>query len=181
MSQAQQTTYQQQLATVGQPMNYNQLDNGYSQYVGWGQTIQDRGDYATLWEPNRLVQMQQKITELLAGVDEQNRPIVVPVNTIANVLSQVFGANRPEVGSIYSRYIQMEPESTRNDVRDIVDRTINIVVSQVKNEMLMIQQNKRLSIWSTLYGDFNKDQLRAHPPIKIRNKHPQYMAFFENF
>ena len=31
------------------------------------------------------------------------------------------------------------------------------------------------------YGDFNKEGLRAYPPIKLRNKHPQYMAFNMNY
>ncbi len=162
-------------------MNQNLLDNGYSKFAGWGQTIQDRPDYQSLWTPERLLLIQAKITQLLDGVDETGRQIQVPIDTIASVLSNVYESNRPEVGSIYSRYIQMEPESNRNDIREIIDRTINIIVSQVKNELLTIEQNKKLTIWNTLYGDFNKEGLRQHTPIKIRNKHPQLMAFQMNY
>jgi hypothetical protein len=162
-------------------MNTNYLDNGYSKYVGWGQTIQDRPDYDSLWSPARLTVIQDKITQLLDGLDESGRQIIIPLQTIGNVLSQCFESNRPQVGSIYSRYIQMEPESNRNDIRDIIDRTINIIVSQVKNEYLMIQQNKKLTKWNILLGDFNKEGLRAHAPIKIRNKHPQLMMFNLNY
>jgi hypothetical protein len=163
-------------------MNNNTiLDTSYQKYVGWGETIANREDYESMWTPNRLSIIQNKITQLLDGIDPQGRPIIVPLETIGSVLSEVFRSNRPQVGSIYSRYIQMEPESNRNDIRDIIDRTINIIVSQVKNELLMTQNNQRLTIWSTLYGDFNKEGLRQHGPIKIRKKHPQLMMFNMNY
>ena len=41
--------------------------------------------------------------------------------------------------------------------------------------------NNTLDIWNTVYGDFNKAGLRAHPKIKLREKHPQYMAFNMNY
>ena len=38
------------------------------------------------------------------------------------------------------------------------------------------------NIWTgTLYGDFNKAGLRRHPKIKLRERHPQYMAFNMNY
>jgi hypothetical protein len=162
-------------------MNNTVLDTSYQKYVGWGETIANRADYDSLWSAKRLQVIQDKITQLLDGVDENGRPIIVPLETIGSVLSEVFQSNRPQVGSIYSRYIQMEPESNRNDIRDIIDRTINIIVSQVKNELLTIQNNQRLTIWNTVYGDFNKEGLRQHAPIKIRKKHPQLMAFQMNY
>ena len=45
----------------------------------------------------------------------------------------------------------------------------------------MIEANKKLTIWNTVYGDFNKEGLRGHSQIKIREKHPQYMAFNMNY
>ena len=45
----------------------------------------------------------------------------------------------------------------------------------------MIEENHKLSVWNTIYGEFNEKGLRAHPPIKIRKKHPQYMAFNMNY
>jgi len=58
---------------------------------------------------------------------------------------------------------------------------MNIIISQIKNQTEMEEQNKKLTVWSTLLGDFNKEGLRSHPPIKIRRNHPQYMAFNMNY
>ncbi len=162
-------------------LNTNILDYGYSKYVGWGQTAQDRVDYNSLWTPDQLHLIQDKITQLLQGVDAENRPIIVPLETIGSVMSNIYAANSPEVGSIYSRYIQLEGEATRNDIRDIIDRTINVIVSGIRTEILMEQYNKKISVWSTLYGDFNSQKLRQHAPIKIRKKTPMLMAFNMKF
>ena len=41
----------------------------------------------------------------------------------------------------------------------------------------MEENNKKLSIWTTVYGDFNAHGLRQHPPIKIRKKRPDPFQF----
>jgi hypothetical protein len=161
--------------------NIAYLDDGYMKYPGWGQTVENRPEYTMLWDSNRLGMLQQKITQLLEGVSEDGRPIVVPLTTIGHVISEVYAANSPRIGDIYSRFIHTEPESNRNDVRDIEDRAINIIFSQIKNEMLNEQNNKRLTIWSTVYGDFNAQGLRAHAPIKIRKRRPAPMMFNMNY
>ncbi len=157
------------------------MDNGYNKYVGWESTINDNRTYQFLWNPDRLRIYQQKITQLLEGTSPDGRPIVVPIETISNVLFQCFESNKPQVGDIYSRYIQGETESHRNDVRDIVDRAINIIVNQITTEYEMITNNQKLTVWNTLYGDFNKEGLRAHPPIKIRKRRSERMQFNMNY
>ena len=153
-------------------MNPSNLDNGYMKHSAWQVTIDDKPNYTSMWTSERLGILQRKITQLLEGVSDDGRSIIVPINTIAHVISQVYESYTPQVGSIYSRYIQGEPESSRNDIRDIEDRSINIIVSQIRNEMIVAQNNKRLTIWNTLYGDFNKEGLRAHSNIKIRKRRP---------
>ena len=37
--------------------------------------------------------------------------------------------------------------------------------------------NEKLTIWTTLLGDFNEHGLRQYPPIKLRNKRPDPMLF----
>lgn len=154
-----------------------QYDNNYKRYVGWESTEQREPDYAFLWEESRLKQIQQKITQLLMGVEPNNRPIVVTLEVIGNVLSSVVDSYQPQVGSILSRYIQNDPEGTRDDVREIVDRTINIIVTTVRNEMETIQQNKRLTVWNTVYGENNPEGLRAHSAIKLKERRPASFLF----
>ena len=49
------------------------------------------------------------------------------------------------------------------------------------NEYEIEENNKKLTIWSTLYGDFNREGLRAHPPIKIRNRRIDQMSINMNY
>ena len=135
-------------------------------YIGW----QSNDNYNFLFNPSRLLIYQQKITELLEGVT--TRPIIVPIDTIVSVLETCYRSHRPTTGDIYSRYI-VGQASDEDDVTKIVNRTINIIVSQIRNEFEMASNNKKLTIWNTLYGDFNKVGLRAHAPLKTRKGGPQ--------
>lgn len=152
-------------------------NNNYTKYVGYEGTSQGDVPYEYLWSEQNLLRIQQKITTLLQGLDKDGRPIIVPFNIIGNVMSQVQETHRPQVGNIYSRYILPDSAEQRNDIRDIVDRTIEIVVTQIRNEYEMIEQNKKLTAWNSLLGDFNTQGLRAHAPIKLRKKRPSVFQF----
>lgn len=152
-------------------------NNNYTRYAGFEGTAQGNTPYAYMWSDMNMNRIQQQITQLLQGVDKSNRPIIVPLDTIGNVMSQVQQSHRPQVGGIHSRYILEDISNNRNDVRDIVDRTIEIIVTQIRNEYEMIEQNKKLTVWSTVLGDFNAQGLRSHPPIKIRKKRPAAFQF----
>jgi hypothetical protein len=151
------------------------MDYRYSAYIGYNPQNQS-ANYETLWNDETLKLIQSKITDLLQGVDKNGRPIIVPTKTIASVMTNVSQSSRPNIGSIYSTYIQ-ESKPTRNDSRDIISRTIETIVSQIRNEYETIENNQKLSIWSTLYGDFNKEGLRQHPEIKLNNRKYQPMLF----
>jgi hypothetical protein len=90
-----------------------------------------------------------------------------------------FGT-RTDIGAIYSKDTIPNIEE-RNDIRNFINQTITIVVSAIRDEIEMTENNKKLSIWDTVLGDFYSQGLRQHPPIKLRNKHPQYMAFNMNY
>ena len=160
---------------------YENFDEGYLKFVGWGYTSNRNPCYDEIFSKENLIQMQHKISELLEGVDEKGRTIAVPLNSIGHVLSSVYSSQRPEIGDIYSRYIQCGIEDRRNDVREIIDRSINIIVTQIKNEFETIENNKKLTIWTTVLGSFNLHGLRAHPPIKINKRRTPRMQFFENY
>lgn len=149
--------------------------NAEYRFVGWNQTIQNNPTVQLLFDKNRLQLLQQEITRLLQGVGTEARPIIVPIDTISHVLYQCFATHKPRVGDIYSRYVQAENSLTRDDVVSIQNRAVNIIVSQIRNEFETIDNNRKLSIWTTVYGDFNTSGLRAHAPIKTRNKRPETM------
>jgi hypothetical protein len=89
-------------------------------------------------------------------------------------------STRPNIGDIYTKDT-IPLDQSRNDIREINNQTINVIVCAIRDEVDTIENNKKYSIWSSLYGDFNKHSLRAHPPIKIRRRNPQRFAFNMNY
>lgn len=149
--------------------------------VGWDITSEGNEKVAFLFSQKNLDYLSETISDALTGVDPQDRRIIVPHDKICNVLNSVYrNGTRPNVGDIHSRYI-VSSIQTRNDLRDINNQTIGIIVSAIKDEVETTENNKRLTVWNTLYGDFNQAGLRQHPIIKIRKRHPQYMAFNMNY
>lgn len=171
------------LPTSSQLSNYHDtgLENAYNAFVGWSNTSDNDMFLCALYSASNIDSLSKAITEALQGVHPENKRIIVPNDIIVQMLSNVYrNGTRPNIGDIHSRYIVPQNEP-RCDIRSINNQTINIIVRSIKDEFEVTENNKRLSVWSTLYGDFNKEGLRSHPPIKIRRRHPQYMAFNMNY
>ena len=96
-------------------------------------------------------------------------------------MDSVYEGFRPQTGDIFSRFTMPNGLNSDDYIQSLIDQTIEIIYADVKNNLEMDEHNKKLSVWTTVLGDFNDNQLRSYPPIKILNKHPQYMAFFENY
>jgi len=168
-------------------------DYNYLRYVGWEETVNPShvemnssggkygwSEYHKLFSPENIKSMSTKITELLQGVDQQGRDIVVSDANICSVMSAIYH-NSPEhnIGDPGTRLTV--PGNPGNDIGSLVLRTINAIVMVIKDETETIKNNKKLTIWTSVYGDFNDHGLRGHPPIKIRKKKPQQMMFNMNY
>lgn len=153
-------------------------DDNYKRFVGWNQNNECIRVYFSV---NTVETISHKVTELLQGVDPNNRPIIVPSKTICHVMSAVYDSFRPETGDIYARYNIPMGKGPQNYVQNMIDQVIEIIVSDVKNNLGMEAYNKTLTKWTTLLGDFNKHGLRQHAPIKVLNKHPAAMQFNMNY
>lgn len=147
------------------------------QHIGWD----PNESYATLFNRENVLAYQKRITELLQGVEPSNRPIIVPVETIVNVLYQCYMSNKPRTGDIYSRYIQAENVFERDDLTEIVNRAINIIVTHIQTDYGMRQCNNKLTVWNSVLGDFNREGLRGHDIIKVRKRGPERMQFHMNY
>ena len=153
----------------------------YQRYVGWKSTSANNTNLSYLYCPENLLQLQQVIRKSLTGVHPEKKDIIFSTEQIAEVLSNVYAnGTRTGIGDIHSRFI-IEQERPRCDIRTLNDQAVQAIVNRIKTEFEMQENNKKLTIWTSLYGDFNEKGLRAHPPIKIRKKHPQYMAFNMNY
>ena len=88
----------------------------------------------------------------------------------------VFENYRPVTGDIYGKYT-VDNDNRRDDYSYIVDQTISLLVRGIRNDLEMQQNNSKLTIWTTVLGDFNEHGLRQYAPIKVRNKRPDPMLF----
>lgn len=156
----------------------NLCDFGYIKYVGYKENNPCIKKY---FDPCTVKQISYKVTELLQGVGENNRPIIVPDEMICTVMNDIYTNYRPPTGDIYSRYIVPSGDSTESYVQSMIDQVIEVITSDVRNNLGMEECNKKLSIWTTVYGDFSEHGLRQHPPIKIRHKRPNPLQFNMNY
>ena len=167
------------LPSYSELLNYldTSHDMGYQSHVGWENTSNNSPGLEYLYSQENLLNLQKIITKSLEGVHPEGKNIIVPVENIQNVISNIYeNVNRTEIGSIYSRDV-IAPAKKRNDVETINKQSIQAIVNMLRSQFEMEANNKKLTVWNTVYGDFNKEGLRGHAPIKLRNKHPQYMAF----
>ena len=150
-------------------------DDNYNRYVGW-----DGGDeYVKKYFSEGTIRIiSAKIIELLKGVDPHGRTIIVPDKTILSVMSDIYKSYRPPTGDIHTRYI-VSPGSLYRDnyIQNMIDQTIEVITSDVRNNIGIEENNKKLTVWTTVYGDFNLHGLKQTSQIKIRNRHPQLFQF----
>lgn len=152
-------------------------DLNYIRHVGWSES---NICIKSFFSPQTVNMISQKVTELTRGVDSKNRPIVVPDIRICEVMDDVHQAFSPRVGDIYSRYIIPNDEQT-NMVQSMIDQTIEVITSSIRNDLGMQQANQKLTTWVQVLGDFNVSGLRAHDIIKLREKRPATMQFNMNY
>lgn len=145
---------------------------GYMKYIGWD-AIMQIDNIRELWSEEHLLTIQKIVAEKSRQYHPENRPILVSLDNIGSVLFQCYQSNNPNVGDIYSRFIMDNTELQRQDITQIIQRTINVILHHINALYTTRQCNEKLTIWNSLYGDFNNVGLRSHSNIKIRkNKIP---------
>jgi hypothetical protein len=147
-----------------------------NQYVGW-QTITEWNPLTTkLFSRKTVNVIKEKVSEYLIGVDPKGRKIIPSDRVVVTALYGVFYNHVPQTGDIYGKYLVVD-QTLRDDYAYIVDKTISMLVQGIRSDLGMQEENEKLTIWTTVLGDFNEHGLRQYPPIKIRNKRPDPMLF----
>ena len=149
-------------------------DNNYMKFVGYSENNFCIKKYFSR-ETADLI--SYKISELLQGVDPNNRKIIVPHNTIYSIMSSVYENYRPPTGDIYGRYNVPSGIGGDSYVQSMIDQVIEIITADVRTNLGMEENNSKLSIYTTILGDFNQHGLRSHPVIKTRVRRPNPMEF----
>ncbi len=104
--------------------------------------------------------ISKDITRRLHGVHPQGQNIIVPDKTIISVMDSIYN-------------------STSRDISKLTMMTISYIVEHIKNEFEVEAQNKKLSIWTTNFGE--ETGLRHHSKIKLREKTFDRMQFNYNY
>ena len=167
-------------ATFIEPENENGVlkSDLYTKYVGYQDTNPCIEKFFNKQTVNTI---SKKITQLLMGVHPENRPIIVPDKTIYHVMDNIYYSYRPPTGDIYGRYNVPTGTTTRSYVQDMIDQVIEVIVSDVKISYETDANNAKLSVWTTVLGNFNDHGLRSHPIIKTLLKRPAPFQFNMNY
>ena len=107
---------------------------------------------------------------------------MVSDRVVASTLSQVYeDYHGYQLGYIHSRFYIAQDDKLRDDVKMIIDMTIEVLVNNIKTEIGMEENNKKLSIWNTVLGTHNEHGLLPHSFIKINNRRPKALQFNMNY
>lgn len=158
----------------------NYQDNRAMRFVGWGKTLETYPSYSLLFSDATVEKIQKRVMEIIKESKVVDRPVIVSEETIYNVMSEVSEMAPANVGDMYLQY-NIPQQHPRCDPQTIIKRTINIIASYIINEYGIINANKKLSVWTTVLGGFNKHGLRSHPPIKLKERRTQPMMFNMNY
>ena len=152
-------------------------DYNYYRFQLWSE---DNACIQQLYSPTTVNLISQKVSELTKGVDHLNRKIIVPYDTICQVIDGIYQVYRPPRGDIHTRYHIPNMEQD-NVVQSIIDQTIELIVTNIRNEYDINKNNEKLSAWVQVLGDFNTNGLRSHDVLKIKERRANTMQFNMNY
>ena len=163
--------------------NFSNDDNIFYNYDAQTQNIgssNDDNQYVKFFFSQKVIDIiSRKVTKLTKGVDEHGRDIIIPndkifwtMNTVYSSYNQPSGFDNQNFSGIHTSIEYIE---------NLIQQTVDRIVYDVTNTLGIEQCMNKWTNWTSLYGDFNDEKLRAHPPIKIQRKRPTPMQFFEKY
>ncbi len=166
------------------PDDYNNL-----KFIGWSANQLNCkdvhcGQYSDLFKQETVNYIQREVSNYLTPLT--GRPVVVDDRQIREMITSVWNVESVRPAGIFTKDTfnnvgtQWE-RPAQTPFKRIVEIVIQSITSQIRNLREMADCNNSLSIWNSLYGDFNPAGLRAHPKIKLREKRPATMQFNMNY
>lgn len=116
--------------------------------------------------------IQAKVRELLTPFYPPG--VLVPYDKIENVMNSVYRGFRPATGDIFTRYSIPSTENT-NAIDEMINQVVQIICTDVQNNLTTEQNNAKLDIFNTVLGDGNPLGVRQTPPLKVRQKRPNFI------
>lgn len=140
--------------------NYTSQSTNYKDYFGglgdinnnyrFSAGFKDRKRYNDIYSKETVSKISMEITKRLKGVHPEGKNIIIPIDTISSVIDAIYNKN------------------THAEFDVMVEMVINYTVNQVKTEYETIQQNNKLSIWTSNL-DITSGMTRFSSP-KLNNK-----------
>ena len=157
------------------------FNDDYYRYIGWKAGSEGDFDRAFFSQKTRDY-IREKTSALLKCVRSDGRPIIVTDRVISGVMSQIYDVTkfRPQLGDIYTLF-NIPASDPRNDGQLLTDMVIETIFTNISTEIEMEENNKKLTVWTTLLGDFNEHGLRSYAPIKINEKNINKVRFNMNY
>lgn len=154
------------------------MDENFYRYVGWSVS---QGELDKRFFSEQTVRdISNKLQELLKCLRKDGRPIIVADRVIAHMMSEVFYKNRPQLGDGYFMY-NIPAAEPRNDYETMKDMVVEMIFNNIKTEYEMDENNRKLTIWTSVLGDFNKHGLRQYTNLKINEKNINKVRFNMNY
>lgn len=141
----------------------DQYDTNYLSKVGWESINETNTGYRIFFSKENMDRISQVVSAKLLKAG--HRMVVTP-RVIGGVMSDVINTYQPVIGDMYTIY--NIPNKPRNDVERLNEMVVNVIVSTIINEEDVRKWNESLSVWDTVYGDFNRKGLRAHPVLRTK-------------
>ena len=113
-------------------------DENFIRFIGW----QENSDLSEYYSQDTIDLISMKVTQLTMGLHRDNRPIKVTDNVISHVMSTVYNNYRHPTGDIHSRYIIASKDGPYNYIQEMINQTIEIIVSSLRNEFGTIYNNE---------------------------------------
>ena len=153
-------------------------NDNYNKYAAYDQNMTPALNY--LFSNENIDLIGTTLYDLLKCLRKDGRPISVTRGVIAQVLSQIQQSATRQIGDIYTVY-NIPQAHVRDDISRFNKMTVEFIYNQVKTEYEMDQNNKKLTIWTTLLGDFNDHGLRQYSTLKINHKPINKLRFNMNY
>lgn len=122
------------------------------------------------WSEESVEFVGKQVTEILQ--QQLGIVIVVPRDTILNVLNSQLQHFRPKTGDIFTRY-NLEntiPDGTFDSL-DLMKSTIDIIVAAVSGDFQQDSSNKAFSIWNSVNGA--PLGMQFHPQVRLNQRRPK--------
>ncbi len=156
----------------------DKFDNRYTSLVGWEQTAASAGSgYRFFFSQENMDFISAEITRILKQFGMNIR---VTPEVIGGVQSDIIRSQNPILGDIWTRYT-IPKEVPRNDARDMTEQTINVILNQIIGEQQQACCNSKLSVWSTVQGDFSPWGIRSHDILRTKKNDYLKGNFFMNY